>query len=177
MLQKYVTQVPQVMIFVIIKDFFILYLFQKLPYFYTMLSKQSKYAIRGVIYLAIYASKNNKLSSVDVGNKTNIPVSFLAKIFQKLSKENLISSAKGPNGGFYLSDRELNNSVLDIIDCIDGLESFSSCFIGLPQCSDKNPCAIHEVASLWRDNLVAELKVRTIAEMAEDAKTGNSRIL
>ena len=142
-----------------------------------MLSKQTKYAIRGVVYLAIYASNNNKLSSAEVGNKTNIPVSFLAKIFQKLCKENMMSSAKGPNGGFYLTDREMNNSLLDIIDCIDGLKPFNSCFIGLPQCSDKDPCAIHDVASLWRDNLVAELKVRTIADLAEDAKKGNSRIL
>jgi len=142
-----------------------------------MLSKQTKYAIRGVVYLAIYASNNNKLGSAEVGNKTNIPVSFLAKIFQKLCKENMMSSAKGPNGGFYLTDREMNNSLLDIIDCIDGLKPFNSCFIGLPQCSDKDPCAIHDVASLWRDNLVAELKVRTIADLAEDAKKGNSRIL
>jgi Rrf2 family protein len=141
-----------------------------------MLSKQSKYAIRGVLYLAIYANEKNKLGSTEVGAQANIPAPFLAKIFQKLSRENLIISMKGPNGGFYLSEKELSNSLLDIIECIDGLETFNTCFIGLPHCSDNNPCSIHHLAAPWRDQLVAELKVKTIAEMAEDVKSGNSRI-
>ncbi len=141
-----------------------------------MLSKESKYAIRGVLYLAIHASESNKMGSAEVADKANIPKPFLAKIFQKLSRENLILSTKGPKGGFYLSEKELSNSLLDIIECIDGLESFNSCFIGLPRCSDDNPCAIHKIAAPWRDELLAELKVRTLEEMAEDAKMGNSRI-
>lgn len=141
-----------------------------------MLSKESKYAIRGVLYLAIHASESNKMGSAEVADKASIPKPFLAKIFQKLSRENLILSTKGPKGGFYLSEKELSNSLLDIIECIDGLESFNSCFIGLPRCSDDNPCAIHKIAAPWRDELLAELKVRTLEEMAEDAKMGNSRI-
>ncbi len=141
-----------------------------------MLSKESKYAIRGVLYLAIHANEKNKIGSAQIGEKANIPKPFLAKIFQKLSREKLILSTKGPKGGFYLSEKELSNSLLDIIECIDGLGSFNTCFIGLPRCSDENPCAIHRIAAPWRDELVAELKVRTIAEMAEDAKMGNSRI-
>ena len=88
----------------------------------------------------------------------------------------MIISAKGPGGGFYLSENELQNSLLDIIECIDGLEAFNSCFIGLPNCSDKNPCSIHHVAAHWRDALIAELKLKTIGETAESARSGNFRI-
>lgn len=141
-----------------------------------MLSNQSQYAIRGVLYLALHAGKENKLGSAHVGEKTGIPTPFLAKIFQKLSRAGLIISTKGPKGGFYLSDKELQNSLLDIIECIDGLDVFNRCFIGLPKCSDSNPCAIHHVAAHWRDALIAELKLKTIAEMADTAKTGNYRV-
>lgn len=141
-----------------------------------MLSNQSKYAIRGVLYLAMYADKQNKLGSVAVSEKTNIPAPFLAKIFQKLSREELILSTKGPRGGFYLSDEKLQNSLLDIIECIDGLEVFNTCFLGLPNCSDKNPCSIHHIAARWRDQLIAELKVKTIGEMAKSAQKGKFRV-
>ncbi len=141
-----------------------------------MLSNQSKYAIRGVLYLAMHASKEKKLGTTAVSEETNVPAPFLAKIFQKLSRERLIISAKGPGGGFYLSENELQNSLLDIIECIDGLEAFNSCFIGLPNCSDKNPCSIHHVAAHWRDALIAELKLKTIGETAESARSGNFRI-
>ena len=141
-----------------------------------MLSNQSKYAIRGVLYLAIHANKKNKLGSAAVSEETNIPAPFLAKIFQKLSREQLVISTKGPGGGFYLSEQELGNSLLDIIECIDGLEAFNSCFIGLPSCSDKNPCSIHHIAAHWRDQLIAELKLKTIGEMAESSRSGEFRV-
>lgn len=141
-----------------------------------MLSNQSKYAIRAVIYLAIYSNKSSKLGSKKVANLIDIPAPFLAKILQKLSKAKLILSTKGPNGGFYMTNKELSKSLMDIIGCIDGLEFFKSCFVGLPRCSDENPCAIHHVASPCRDILIRELTERTIADFAEDTKIGKSFI-
>ncbi len=141
-----------------------------------MLSNQSKYAIRAVIYLAIYSNQSSKLGSKKVANLIDIPAPFLAKILQELSKAKLILSTKGPNGGFYMTDKELSRSLMDIIECIDGLEFFKSCFVGLPRCSDENPCAIHHVASPCRDILIRELSERTIADFAEDTKIGKSFI-
>lgn len=141
-----------------------------------MLSNQSKYAVRGVIYLAIHASETNKFGSKEVGNKINVPVPFLAKIFQKLSKEQLISSSKGPHGGFYLSDEQLEGNLLEVIHSIDGKDSFNSCFIGLPECSDENPCPVHHLAGPLKHQLLEDLEKRSIAEFAKDAKKGRSRI-
>jgi len=141
-----------------------------------MLSNQSKYAIRAVLYLAIYSSNSNRFSSKKVAEIINVPGPFLAKIFQKLSKVKLIISVKGPKGGFYLTKKEKGNNLLDSIECIDGLESFQTCYVGLPKCSDENPCAIHYIAAPCRDILVKELSTRTIAEFADDTKTGKSFI-
>ena len=141
-----------------------------------MLSNQSKYAIRGVIYLALHASENNKLGSKEVGEKINVPLPFLAKIFQKLSKEKIIKSSKGPKGGFYLDDKELSGNLMSVIECIDGLEAFNSCFIGLPHCSDENPCSIHHLGAPLRKQLASDLEKRSIAEFAEETKKGRSVI-
>lgn len=139
-----------------------------------MLSNQSKYAIRGVIYLALHASENNKLGSKEVGEKINVPQPFLAKIFQTLSKEKIINSSKGPKGGFYLSDKELSGNLMSVIECIDGLDTFNSCLIGLPHCSDENPCSIHHLGAPLRKKLVSDLKKKSIAEYAEETKKGES---
>jgi Rrf2 family protein len=141
-----------------------------------MLSNQSKYAIRAVLYLAIYASKNNKIGSKKVAELIDIPAPFLAKIFQTLSREKIISSTKGPNGGFYLNEIELSKNLMDIIECIDGLESFKSCYVGLPRCSDENPCAIHHIAAPCRNVLIKELTERSIQNFAQDTKEGKSFI-
>lgn len=141
-----------------------------------MLSNQSKYAIRGIIYLAIHSSEHHKLSSKEVGESINVPVPFLAKIFQNLSKEKLIASAKGPRGGFYMSKENLEGNLMRIIECIDGLDAFNSCYIGLPKCSDENPCAIHKMAAPLRNELVMELQNKTILEFAEETKKGKASL-
>lgn len=141
-----------------------------------MLSNQSKYAIRAVIYLAINSSKTNKLGSKKIAELIDIPAPFLAKIFQTLSRKGIILSTKGPNGGFYLTEKELSKNLLDIIECIDGLESFNTCFVGLPKCSDENPCAIHHIVAPFRNTLIKELTERDIANFAEDTKKGKSFI-
>jgi len=137
-----------------------------------MISNQSKYAIRGVIYLAIHGSELNKLGSKEVGENINVPVPFLAKIFQHLNKKKLITSSKGPKGGFYLNKDQLSGNLMSIIECIDGYDNFNSCFIGLPKCSDENPCAIHHLAAPLRNQMIQTLKNESITEFIKDTKKG-----
>lgn len=141
-----------------------------------MLSNQSKYAIRAVLYLAINANKSNKLGSKKVAQLIDIPAPFLAKIFQTLSKAKIIKSTKGPNGGFYLTEKELSKNLIDVIECIDGLTMFNECFFGLPKCSDENPCAIHHIISPFKAELKKELSNKSIAYFAEETKKGKSFI-
>ena len=142
-----------------------------------MLSNSCKYAIRAVLYLAIYSNPNKKLSSKSVANFIDVPAPFLAKIFQTLSRNNIIQSSKGPNGGFYLTETELGNNLLDVIECIDGLEFFNNCFLGLPKCSDDKPCAIHHVIVPFKKNLKDEILNKTIAEIARETAKGKTFIL
>lgn len=141
-----------------------------------MLSNQSKYAVRGVIYLAVYASEQEKKGSKEVGENINVPVPFLAKTFQNLNKEKLITSSKGPHGGFYLSKEQLQGNLMNIITCIDGADALNNCQIGLPECSDENPCAIHHLAAPLRNKLIKELEEKTIQEFADDMKKGRSHV-
>ena len=141
-----------------------------------MFSNQSKYAIRGVIYLAINSSRDSKLGSKEVGEEINVPVPFLAKIFQHLSKEKIISSAKGPKGGFFLTEDQLKGNLMAVVSCLDGEENFNSCYMGLSKCSDSKPCAIHHLASPFNQKVKDELQKRSIADFALEAKKGNSYI-
>ena len=141
-----------------------------------MLSNESKYAIRGVIYLAIHASEINKIGSKEVGEDINVPLPFLAKIFQHLKKENIISSSKGPKGGFYLTQTQLTGNLMNVIQRIDGSDSFNSCYMGLPKCSDENPCAIHHLVSPFTNKVKEELQKRSIADFAKDVKLGKSHL-
>ena len=141
-----------------------------------MLSNQSKYAIRGVLFLAMHSGEKNKFSAREVSDQTGIPAPFLAKIFQKLTREHIILSTKGPKGGFYMSEEEKNGSLLEIVECVDSMESFNACFLRLTNCSETNPCVLHHVASLRRKGVLKEFKTKCIADFAEEADCGCYRI-
>lgn len=139
-----------------------------------MLTNSSKYAIRAVLYLAINTDKINKMGSKEVANAIKIPAPFLAKILQKLVKDKLISSAKGPNGGFFLSKENKGKSMLDIVACTEGIDLFKECFLGLERCGDENPCAIHHMVAPFKKAMVDGMGNKTIVEFAKETIEGKS---
>jgi Rrf2 family protein len=107
-----------------------------------ILSSTCKYAIRATIYLAINEGENKKISINKIAEALDIPTPFLGKILQNLVKDKILSSSKGPHGGFGLARKPKDISLLDIIEVIDGKEIFEECLIGLRSCSNKGPDSV-----------------------------------
>ena len=141
-----------------------------------MLTNAAKYAVRATIHLALYSSKDHKLSSKAIAEKLDVPIPFLAKLLQQLTKKSLISSTKGPNGGFYLSDANTKKSIWNVIDCIDGTEQFDNCFLGLSDCNSKNPCSVHELVVVFREKLKQQFKHKNIAQLSLEISEGKEQI-
>lgn len=141
-----------------------------------MFSKSCRYAIRAVLYLAVHANMDNKLGVNDIAEALVVPKHFLAKILQQLSRDHLIVSVKGPNGGFYLNEENTNMPLYDIVKSIDGTEAFNSCILGLPVCSSENPCPLHVQAFSFRDGLLYQLENQSIEEMATRIERKNLKI-
>lgn len=135
-----------------------------------MLSNACKYAIRAILYLAIKSNTTNKLGAKLIAEELETPQPFLAKLLQQLTRDKLVSSTKGPNGGFYLTQNNLNNTVWDIVNSIDGTKKFDQCFLGLSKCNNTNPCPVHFIVSPFKDNILADFKEKTIGEYVETMK-------
>ena len=96
-----------------------------------MLSNTSKYAIRAVIYLALFAEDEKKIGIKQISSDLGIPTPFLGKILQTLAKHKVLSSTKGPHGGFGMGKDPAEVSLIDIVDIIDGRDLFTKCLIRL----------------------------------------------
>lgn len=108
-----------------------------------MFSKTCEYAIRALIYIAQKSKDGNRIGIKEIASGIDSPEYFIAKILQDLSRKGFVQSAKGPNGGFYMDDANLEQSVADIVREIDGDKLFSGCGLGLKECSEDHPCPIH----------------------------------
>jgi len=133
-----------------------------------MISKKCKYALRATFYLAVHSKVSKKISGLGLAEGLKIPAPFLVKILQELAGKNLISSVKGPNGGFYLTEKNLNTPVIRIIEAIDGLNFFETCGIGLDVCSDEQPCPVHHSYAEVRNQLKDLFENKTILQIASD---------
>ncbi|MBK6948094.1 MAG: Rrf2 family transcriptional regulator [Haliscomenobacter sp.] len=131
-----------------------------------MFSKSCKYAIRAVLYMAYKTSPDQRVGVKEISDTLDVPGPFLAKLLQQLTRNNLVSSIKGPNGGFFLSEKNRNEPLRKVVDCIDGPEVFSACILGLPVCSSENPCPLHTQAFIYREGLLQMVGKKTVAEIA-----------
>lgn len=138
-----------------------------------MFSKSCEYAIRAMIYIADQSLKGQRVTLTDIASEIDSPVAFTAKILQQLSKSSVLSSLKGPSGGFFLSEDQLNNINLGkVVKAIDGEKLFVTCGLGLKHCSEKQPCPVHHKFKAIRNDLCQMLDSTSLREMALGLKPG-----
>lgn len=140
-----------------------------------MLSNTSKYAIRAVIYLALQAGEEKKIGIKLISKDLGIPTPFLGKILQTLAKHKLLSSTKGPHGGFGLGRKAEDINLIDIVDIIDGQDVFKQCLIKLEDCNEKEPCSMHYKYSEIRKNLLSLFRNQNIANLVNEIVEGKNK--
>lgn len=133
-----------------------------------MLSRASKYAILSTLFLAEHSSVDKKISVKVIAESIDVPSPFLAKLFQQLVRGKIVSSTKGPNGGFYLTEKNSQKNVCDIIENIDGLNKLNECFLGLNECDSKNPCPVHFIVEPFKEKIMGKFRDKTIKEFAQE---------
>ena len=137
-----------------------------------MLSLTCKTAIKAVIYLASKFNSGEKASIKEIAEFIDASEHTVGKILQVLVKEDIINSAKGPTGGFYILTKHKNQSIIKIIDAIDGKEDFDQCGLGLSKCSATHPCPIHDDYKIIRDQFKAMCQQKKVYNLCETVNDG-----
>ena len=141
-----------------------------------MLSNTSKYAIRALIYLELYSSPERKEGIKKIARELDIPSPFLGKILQVLAKRQLLGSTKGPHGGFYLKKPAIDITIMEVINTMDGKDSFDSCVIRTTPCDDMRPCSLHHKLAPLRGKIKTLFSTETIADLVSEFREGKERI-
>jgi len=106
----------------------------------------------------------------DLSATLGIPRHFIGKILQDLTYKGLLTSQKGPSGGFTLALPSKDITFFHIVEAIDGVAFTNECLMGFPECSEKNPCAVHHHWSGLRDGFYSMLVNKSVCEMAKEMK-------
>lgn len=107
-----------------------------------MLSFTSDYALRAVLVLAQEYDRH-LVPADEIARRTGAPRNYLAKTLNALAKAGLVTSARGPQGGFALAAPPDTISLAAVIDCFDEAHTQAHCLLGTGPCDARHPCQAH----------------------------------
>lgn len=137
-----------------------------------MLSLTCKTAIKAVIYLASKYEEVERTGIKEIAEFIEASEHTVGKMLQILVKEEIINSAKGPNGGFYITAKQKNQPIINIVEAIDGKEVFKQCGLGLSKCSSTHPCPIHDDYKAVRDLFEKLCRDKKMSDLCEPVNNG-----
>jgi len=119
------------------------------------ITTKGRYALKAILFLAKFHN-GNPISIKEISSAERISPEFLEQLFFKLKKAMIISSVRGPGGGFNLA-KDLNDiTVKDIFDAVgEGLDltPCTSCSEDAPACLDQEECLSYDVWKAAADQI------------------------
>ena len=126
------------------------------------LNKTSKYAIKLLTHMAI--QDETMFKSKELCETLDIPYKYLSAIITNLSKEGIISSSKGRNGGITFT-KELDEITLqDIIDITESSD-IHQCVMGFGKCKEDKKCLLHDTWKEPKESVVNDFLSQTLQDI------------
>lgn len=93
-----------------------------------LISRKGRYSVRAVFTLASMQENSHRPIKLSLIAQTEkLPLYYIEQLFNKLRKENLITSVKGPGGGYLLSRPPENITILEILSSVGETDDLSEC--------------------------------------------------
>ena len=148
------------------------------------LTTKGRYAVTAMLDLALHAQRG-PVSLADISERQGISLSYLEQLFAKLRRGTLVTSVRGPGGGYQLSRDMQDIHVAQVIDAVNESVDATRCQ-GQGDCHSGDICLTHH---LWCDlseqihtflsgitlaDLVARNEIQAVANR-QDKRVCNSR--
>lgn len=134
--------------------------------FFNMFNKETEYALRGLVYIKLQNILGKRPGTAEVAKEIEAPHFFTAKILQRLVKSGFLESLKGKGGGFYFDPDKPDLTLRELISSIEGSSTLTGCGFGLKQCSEENPCPVHNKYAPIRDSINRLVSGETVQSLA-----------
>ena len=132
-----------------------------------MLSKTAKYGLKTVMHIAAHSNGRRKYNAEELAKTLAIPKHFLSRILYDLSKQKIISSQKGPGGGFFLSKEQLAMNPYDVIKALEGDDFLNVCIFEQRACIHDKPCVFHNIYGKYKTDFIMEMSEKSLGEYAQ----------
>ncbi|HFD79641.1 MAG TPA: Fe-S cluster assembly transcriptional regulator IscR [Gammaproteobacteria bacterium] len=110
------------------------------------LTSKGRYAVTAMLDLALHAGEG-PVTLAGISERQGISLSYLEQLFTRLRKQGLVSSTRGPGGGYSLARSAYDIPVAAVVTAVDESVDATRCG-GRGDCHDGQRCLTHE---LWTE--------------------------
>ena len=129
------------------------------------LTTKGRYAVTAMLDLALNGS-DRPISLADISGRQDISLSYLEQLFAKLRRNDLVTSVRGPGGGYRLSRGGHEIFVAQIIDAVNETVDATGCG-GTADCQQGEVCLTHHLWSDLSDQIHSFLSEISLSNLVE----------
>ncbi|MFD0930882.1 Fe-S cluster assembly transcriptional regulator IscR [Methylophilus glucosoxydans] len=129
------------------------------------LTTKGRFAVTAMLDIALYEA-DKPVTLAGISERQSISLSYLEQLFSRLRKQGLVSSVRGPGGGYRIAKAHHEISVSDIITAVDEQIDATQCG-GNENCHDEGRCMTHELWASLNSKILDYLSGVTLADMVD----------
>lgn len=136
-----------------------------------MVTRKTVYALRALFQLANSAPGRPVLAA-EIAASEGIPRRFLDTILRQLTRSGLLTSSRGPHGGYSLRSSAAEISVAAVVRVLDGAAFPFPCLnwdhpVRCVECPGPGECAAHAALGVMGDAALRALETMSLADLVK----------
>lgn len=135
-----------------------------------MISRTAEYALRALVHMASVYNEQPLETVEQIAAVTKVPVGYLAKVLQSLTRAGLLISQRGIGGGFRLAKAPGETSVYEVIQAVDPIPRILVCPLGL-EWHSTHLCPLHKSMDDAMSVMEAQFRATTIENLIEPLRS------
>jgi Rrf2 family protein len=129
-----------------------------------MFTKTGIHAVRALAELA-RLPEGQFAGAAAIARTIDAPPNYLSKLLQTLAQAGLVESQKGLGGGFRLARPPAQITLRDAVEPFEHIDRWTGCILGNSQCSEADPCPLHQQWKAARAPYLQFLEQTTLADV------------
>jgi Rrf2 family iron-sulfur cluster assembly transcriptional regulator len=137
------------------------------------LTSKGRYAVTAMLDLALHV-QDGPVTLAGISERQGISLSYLEQLFTRLRKQGLVSSTRGPGGGYSLSRPAGDISVSQVVAAVDESVDATRCG-GSGDCHDGRRCLTHELWAELSEQIHSFLSEISLGDLVEQGQVRAAR--
>ncbi len=127
------------------------------------LTTKGRFAVTAMLDLAMRQNRG-PVTLAAISERQHISLSYLEQLFGKLRRAKLVSSVRGPGGGYNLAQGPQQITVADIVTAVDEPLDATQCG-GKENCHDEKRCMTHDLWATLNEKMYDYLSSVMLADL------------